>query len=125
MFQRRKPGTFLAVSMLRAIGARRTGFSLLFTSKLYKLFVRPKFEYGLAISRVNSQKTRMLEPMQDSCLRQFFGGHATSSTAVYRHICDIPHMSERLDVLLTKYCLRYANLPPPTALSDSLLHSFP
>ena len=111
MLQHRKGGTLLAASTLRAIGARRTGFSLLFTSKLYKLFVRPKFEYGLAISRFNSEETRILERLQDKCLRLFFGGHPTSSTAVYKHICDVPHMEERLDILRTKFCLRFATLP--------------
>jgi hypothetical protein len=71
----------------------------------------PKFEYGLAVSRFNSAETVILENLQDKCLRLFFGGHATASTTVYKHICNLPYMEERLDILRTKLCIRFNILP--------------
>ncbi|KAG1571025.1 hypothetical protein G6F47_013693 [Rhizopus delemar] len=40
----RKPGAQLKMAQLSAIGANRSGFSLLFSSRLYAMFVRPKLE---------------------------------------------------------------------------------
>jgi hypothetical protein len=43
----RSSGTMAAMSTLNKMGAHRSGFPLLLSSRLYKTFIRPKFEYGL------------------------------------------------------------------------------
>ncbi|KAG0772381.1 hypothetical protein G6F22_015786 [Rhizopus arrhizus] len=82
----RKPGAQLKMAQLSAIGANRSGFSLLFSSRLYAMFVRPKLEYGLAISKLLKKDYDELERAQSRCLRLIVGGHKTSSTVVLRHI---------------------------------------
>jgi hypothetical protein len=43
----RSSGAMAAMSTLNKMGAHRSGFPLLLSSRLYKTFIRPKFEYGL------------------------------------------------------------------------------
>ncbi|KAG1585249.1 hypothetical protein G6F46_014876 [Rhizopus delemar] len=66
------------MAILNKIGVNRQGFSLLLCSRLYATFVRPKFEYGLAISRLTATDLKSIENLQDRCLRLLVGGHRTS-----------------------------------------------
>jgi hypothetical protein len=50
LIQHRTQGTRLAMATLQEIGARPSGFHPLLSTRLYRQFIRPKFEYGLAIS---------------------------------------------------------------------------
>ncbi|OAD81228.1 hypothetical protein PHYBLDRAFT_161851 [Phycomyces blakesleeanus NRRL 1555(-)] len=108
------------MATLNVVGACRSGFSLLLSSCLYKTFIRPKFEYGLAILPLKRTDTIQLEKIQDKCLRMIVGGHRTLSTTVLKHICHLPSMSFRADVLITKFCICTHYLPSGCLLS--LLH---
>ena len=92
-------------------------FSLLLCSKIYATFVRPKFEYGLAIAKLSPADFKALEKLQDRCLRLFVGGHATSSTVVLKHMTDLPSMKFRCEVLSARFALRSLSLPPSCLLS--------
>jgi len=113
----RTNGTLLAMSNLQAIGARPSGFSQLLGARLYRTFIRPKFEYALAISNFGVKEYKDLERIQDRCLRMLFGGHRLSSTAVFRQICNLPTMRQRTTVLVFKFCLRLHRLPPDCLIS--------
>jgi hypothetical protein len=114
---KRKPGTMFQMSQLNAIGVNRSGFPLLFSSRLYAAFVRPKLEYGLAIATLLQRDYGALEKVQNSCLRMIFGGHRTSSTSVFCHITNLPSMRFRADALVLKFCIRASYLPPDCLLS--------
>lgn len=116
----RTQGTMTAMAMLNKLGAHRSGFSLLLSSKLYRTFIRPKFEYGLAITKLLKTDLTALNRLQDRCLRLLIGGSATSSTTVLRRLINLPDMTWRRDVLITKYCLRLRTLPSNCLLR--LLH---
>ncbi|OAD65475.1 hypothetical protein PHYBLDRAFT_176070 [Phycomyces blakesleeanus NRRL 1555(-)] len=90
------------MATLNAVGACQSGFSLLLSSRLYRTFIRPKFEYGLAILPLKRTDTIQLEKIQDKCLCMIVGGHRTSSTTVLKHICHLPSMSFYADVLIIK-----------------------
>jgi hypothetical protein len=113
----RTQGTINAMANLQAIGARPSGFSPLLSARLYRAFIRPKFEYALAISRFIEPDRKALERLQDRCLRMIFGGHRTSSTTVFRHMCDLPSMNERTTALVFKFCIRLHYLPPDCLIS--------
>ncbi|OAD80286.1 hypothetical protein PHYBLDRAFT_137835 [Phycomyces blakesleeanus NRRL 1555(-)] len=115
-----RSGALATMATLNAVGACWSGFSLLLSSRLYRTFIRPKFEYGLAILPLKRTDTIQLEKIQDKCLRMIVGGHRTSSTTVLKHICHLPSMSFRADVLITKFCIRAHYLPSGCLLS--LLH---
>ncbi|KAG1607316.1 hypothetical protein G6F45_013795 [Rhizopus arrhizus] len=74
----RSPGVLKVMAILNKIGVNRQGFSLLLCSRLYATFARPKFEYGLAISRLTATDLKSIENLQDRCLRLLVGGHRTS-----------------------------------------------
>lgn len=111
MIRHRSPGTLLAMSVLQTIGARPSGFSPLLSARLYRQFIRPKFEYGLAILRLRGPDLKSLTQLQDRCLRMIMGGHRTSSTSVFRHLCDLPSIHTRAYALSMKFCVRLQFLP--------------
>ncbi|KAG0752771.1 hypothetical protein G6F24_013385 [Rhizopus arrhizus] len=113
----RSPGVIKVMAILNKIGVNRQGFSLLLCSRIYATFVRPKFEYGLAISRLTASDLKSIEGLQDRCLRLLVGGHRTSSTTIIKHITTLPSMRHRIDVLVTRYCLRARSLPSSCLLS--------
>ncbi|OAD72629.1 hypothetical protein PHYBLDRAFT_169751 [Phycomyces blakesleeanus NRRL 1555(-)] len=87
------------------------GLSRLLSIRLYRQFIRPQFEYGLAISCFNIKQVAVLEKAQNTCLRMIFGGHSTSSTSVFRHLGNLPSMRERILTLGFKFVYRAFWLP--------------
>ncbi|KAG1441181.1 hypothetical protein G6F56_011601 [Rhizopus delemar] len=113
----RSPGVLKLMGILNMIGVNRQGFSLLLCARIYSTFVRPKFEYGLAISKFSAAQAKTIDQLQDKCLRMMVGGHATSSTSVIKHMTTLPSMFHRIDVLTTRFCLRAKTLPRSCLLS--------
>lgn len=124
IIKHRTPGTILSMSQLSAIGANRSGFSLLLSARLYATFVRPKLEYGLAIAKLQQKDYNALEKVQARCLRMIMGAHKTASTMVLQHICNLPSMRFRADTLTLRYCARY-NWLPDDCLIKQLSASLP
>ena len=119
----REQSAILAMSTLHALGASRSGFSLLLSARLYAQFIRPKFEYGLAISILKKTDLASLERLQDRCFRIIMGGHRTSSMAALRYMLNIPPMIHRFNILTTQFCIRARFLPDDcllTLLSDAI-----
>lgn len=112
----RTPDTLKSMALLNLSGVNRDGFSLQLCSRLYSTFIRPKFEYGLAISNLRAPDVKALEKLQDRCLRTLVGGHSSSSTTVLKHITALPNMQFRSNSLAARFALRLSWLP-----SDALL----
>ncbi|KAH8555646.1 hypothetical protein BGW37DRAFT_478030 [Umbelopsis sp. PMI_123] len=104
MIRYRTSGAIQAMATLQAIGARPSGFSALLSSCQYRQFIRPKFEYGLAVCRLVATDSKAIEDLQNRCLRMITGGHHTSCTVVFRHHCDLPSITERSLILGMKFC---------------------
>jgi hypothetical protein len=84
---------------------------------LFLTFVRPCFEYGLAITRLRSTiDIPLLERGHNTCLRRLFGGHSHSSTKVLRRILNFPSLEDRSHILRFKYLNRYHTLPASALL---------
>ncbi|KAK4522115.1 uncharacterized protein ATC70_004654 [Mucor velutinosus] len=116
-------GTMASMAQLNSIGCNRSGFPLLFSTKLYASFIRPKLEYGIGIANMRVADFKALEKVQDTCLRMIFGGHRAASTMVFRHMTNLPLMRQRAAILVTQFCLRSQFLPEDgllILLSDSL-----
>ncbi|OAD67599.1 hypothetical protein PHYBLDRAFT_173933 [Phycomyces blakesleeanus NRRL 1555(-)] len=94
---------------LQSLGVNHTGLSRLLSIRLYRQFIRPQFEYGLAISCFNIKQVAVLEKAQNTCLRMIFGGHSTSSTSVFRHLGNLSSMRERILTLGFKFFKLLAN----------------
>lgn len=90
---------------LKPLGLSSPCFSRITAARLYACFIRPKMEYGLAISLYLKKDLLVLDKAQDQCLRLVFGGHKTSSTAVYKHMTNLPSMQARVHMLVfSKWC---------------------
>ncbi|KAG0803018.1 hypothetical protein G6F20_013902 [Rhizopus arrhizus] len=81
-----------AVSAMRRfllpVGIRSPGFSRLTATRLYTIFIRPRFEYGLCICTFLQKQLALLDRAQDQCLRLAFGGHPRASTTVFKHLTN-------------------------------------
>ncbi|KAK4520541.1 translation elongation factor 2 [Mucor velutinosus] len=53
------------MALLNSVGVNRNGFSLCFVLVLYKSFIRPKLEYGLAISHLSFRDFKALDALQN------------------------------------------------------------
>ncbi|KAI9334054.1 hypothetical protein BD770DRAFT_332882, partial [Pilaira anomala] len=73
--------------------------------------------YGLGISLFLKKDLLAIEKAQDQCLRMAFGGHRTSSTAVFKHMTNLPSMQARVHTLVFKMVCRIKHLPSDTLIS--------
>jgi hypothetical protein len=105
---------------LQALGVYSSSFSRLTSARLYTTFIRPKLEYGLAISLLSAKDIKLLENAQNQCLRICFGGHSKASTAVFKHLTNLPSMRERAEHLVFKNLERMASLPVNSTMIGSL-----
>jgi hypothetical protein len=62
---KRSGGAVKTMALLNSVGVNRNGFSLLLCARLYTAFIRPKFEYGLAISRLSAADFKALDDLQN------------------------------------------------------------
>ncbi|KAJ8651345.1 hypothetical protein O0I10_013156, partial [Lichtheimia ornata] len=116
LIQRNTSSTIAAMRTLETLGCNPRGFPRLLAIRLYQQFIRPKMEYGLAITPFNKAHLRKLEQAQDSCLRRIFGGHSKSSTKAFRHMANLPTMQDRVAILGAKFLIRAFSLPDDALL---------
>jgi hypothetical protein len=107
---------------LRPLGLASAAFSRMVAAKLYAVFIRPKLEYGLCVCILLAKHMKALEKAQNTCLRLAFGGHPKSSTAVFRHMTNLPSMSDRFQMLMFKSVIRIQELPEDTLL-DTIIRT--
>jgi hypothetical protein len=105
---------------LQALGIYSSSFSRLTSSRLYATFIRPKLEYGLAITTFTKATYKLIENAQNQCLRICFGGHSKASTAVYKHLTNLPSLRERIEHLTFKNLVRLQFLEADSTLVGSL-----
>lgn len=119
----RSPGAKKTMALLTSIGVHRNGFSLLLCARLYACFIRPKLEYGLAISKFLVSEMKQLEATQDRLVGMFIGSNRTK---VAKHITCLHGMVHRYNTLVSRYVLRARYLPPDSLvilLRDSVRYS--
>ncbi|KAI9358866.1 hypothetical protein BD770DRAFT_297929, partial [Pilaira anomala] len=71
ILEKRSAGAIRTMALLNSIGVNRNGFKLLFCAQLYSCFIRPKFEYGFAISRFSAPEMKALERLQNKLVSMF------------------------------------------------------
>ena len=118
LIQRNIASALTGMRTLRTIGCNPHGFPRHLAVKIYKQFIRPRFEYGLAIAPFLKKEIQQVEKGQDQCLRYIFGGHSKSSTIVFRHMANLPTMDERIHTLGAKYLSRAFYLPDDALLTQ-------
>ncbi|KAG2171679.1 hypothetical protein INT43_008059 [Umbelopsis isabellina] len=108
------PKTVAAMQVLKSLGVHGAGLGEMLSAKLYRQFIRPKMEYGLAISKFLVTQAKSIDGAQDKCLRMIFRRRNTTSTSVFRHLTDLPDMQTRILTLRAKFAIRAETLPPDT-----------
>ncbi|KAI9466508.1 hypothetical protein BDB00DRAFT_777773 [Zychaea mexicana] len=106
--------------LLRNIGAHQYNFGLGLALRLYRSFVRPVLEYGLAIFTPTATQYTALEKVQIRCIRLALNvtdPAATTPTIVPLHLADLPSIKLRARILLFKFLCRAFRLPPSTLLA--------
>jgi hypothetical protein len=103
---------------LGKVGVNPTGFNRHTCVSLYKAFVRPKMEYGLAITVFSNTHVAALQKAQDNSLRQIFGGYKSSSTQVMHVLANLPSMASRITSLGAKYLVRALSLPRDSMIAQ-------
>ncbi|GAN11484.1 hypothetical protein MAM1_0628c11047 [Mucor ambiguus] len=104
----RSAGAVKTMALLNSVGVNRNGFSLLLSSRLYKAFIRPKIEYGLAISHPSARDFTALDTLQNRLVGMFVG---STWVNVAKHITCLPSIKHRYNVLATRFALRADTLP--------------
>ena len=104
----RGSGAVKTMGLLNSVGVNRNGFSLLLCARLYKTFIRPKLEYGLAISHLLFRDFKALDALQNRLVGMFVG---STWYNVAKHLTCLPSMKHRHNVLATRYALRADTLP--------------
>jgi hypothetical protein len=95
----RSAGAVKTMALLNSVGVNRNGFSLLLSARLYKAFIRPKIEYGLAISHLSSRDFTAMDTLQNRLVGMFVG---STWVNVAKHITCLPSMKHRYNVLATR-----------------------
>ncbi|KAK4508996.1 uncharacterized protein ATC70_007344 [Mucor velutinosus] len=104
----RSAGAVKTMALLNSVGVNRNGFSLLLSSRLYRTFIRPKLEYGLAISHLSARDFTALDTLQNRLVGMFVG---STWVNVAKHITCLPSIKHRYNVLATRFALRADTLP--------------
>ena len=117
--------TSQTMNMLRKIGTHQYGFGLGPALRIYRTFVRPVLEYGLAITTLTENHMEILEKAQTRCIRMAINiiSRRPLPTIVQKHMADLQSMKVRADILRFKFVMRALHGPQSTLL-HSLLSSF-
>ncbi|KAI7851205.1 hypothetical protein BDC45DRAFT_572294 [Circinella umbellata] len=111
LIDRNSQSALKSMRMLNNIGLNPSGLSRHLSSQLYSQFIRPKLEYGLAISTFKKSHLISIEKTQNLCIRMIYGAHHKSETKIMRHLVKMPSMSERIAILQAKFVYRAEFLP--------------
>jgi hypothetical protein len=110
---------------LKKIGFNQYGVGLHEALTVYRIFVRPVFEYGLAIIDPNHIQQQRIHQCQQLCLAFTLNRSSTarSPTKMLEHLSILPTTQLRLHILQFKFLHRFIDLPPSTMLA-SVINTF-
>lgn len=91
---------------LKGKGANGYGFGIKLRACIYKTFLRPKVEYGLAIMRRYKKITKILDSFQHMCLCVLSSVHRNTSASILRVLFGVPKMENRHESLRGTYLYR-------------------
>lgn len=87
------------VGLLHSVGINKTGLRGYYNACIYKLFVRPILEYGLAVAPVDSKLLKKAETAQRNALLALLGGHKYSPILVINKLSEAPLVAPRVHAL--------------------------
>ncbi|KAG2222501.1 hypothetical protein INT45_012815 [Circinella minor] len=99
------------MNIMASIGVRARCLGKLLSTRLYRQFIRPKMEYGLAIAKLNRDDYNTLQETQNTCLRKIYGTKANHSMAIIHHLANLKFMVDRVTTLQAKFIFRSYHMP--------------
>jgi len=106
-----------ALATFASLGLNPRGFPPALKVSIYKQFLRPTMEYGLAVTHYTKKSLAPLVKSQKLALRKIFGGHPRSETMVVQTLSGLPSPLSRAQILQAKYIVRARFLPTDSLLS--------
>lgn len=107
-----------SMRILRAVGSRPSGFGRILACRMYRQFIRPKMEYGLAIQTIGKRLSNVLDNAQSNSIRMIYGASTRASTQVMCHMANLPRMEDRITILQAKFILRAHNQPEDSLITQ-------
>ncbi|KAG1582842.1 hypothetical protein G6F48_008896 [Rhizopus delemar] len=98
------------IRQLITLVVHKNGLNYLLSARFYAQIVRPKLEYGLAITTFNLREVQSLENRQNHCIHQIFGGRSFTSTKVMLHLANLPNLKVRISILQAQFLFRASSL---------------
>lgn len=96
---------------LSHIGMNATGFNPWRCCNVYKTFVRPTMEYGLACAYLEPRHIQELEKAQNKALRTVLAAPRTCSTESLHRLAEVETMEVRVQILQAKWLFRILTSP--------------
>ncbi|KAG2216206.1 hypothetical protein INT45_011159 [Circinella minor] len=127
LLQHNTTKTIAAMNLFHSIGVNQYALGLGLSLRIYRSFIRPIMEYGLAIIHLITEHKELIEKTQKRCIRLILNVSdptATTPTIVPLHLAALPDMKLRANILQFKFIERAHSIPPTTLLAcvvDSLL----
>ena len=91
---------------MASIGVRAQCLGKLLCTHLYRQFLRPKMEYGLAITIFTKKEYQGLKVTQNSCLFKIYGTKTDHSVTVIHHISKLEYMKDGVITLQARFISR-------------------
>ena len=108
-FTKRTRKAKTTVNFMRSIGLNLFGWPLAGSIRIYKAFIRPQMEYGLALGLLTPTQLKPLEQAQNHALRAVFGCGPRSSIQAMQKVARVEPMKDRNAWLSVKFATKLHN----------------
>lgn len=110
--------------VLAEIGMNAYGWPMAASAAVYKLFIRPRMEYGLALKLLTQSQIYMLQKTQNKAMRKICGVPNNASTNAMQKLLRIVPMKTRNQILHAKFYgklknSRDKNIPATTMFNSN------
>jgi hypothetical protein len=101
--------TARAIELFGSTGMNATGWAPASSVQVYKSFIRPKMEYGMALRPMNELYLDRMERIQNSAMRKILGAPKNTSIGAMRKLLQLPTMQHRNNLLNIQQAARWHN----------------
>lgn len=113
------------MSLFRRLGVHQYGFGLLLALQVYRVFVRPIMEYGLALLGLNATTATVIDKTQANCLNMTLNRSANHNapSMVLNMMANLPTMYTRAQILTFKFWYSLQIYACPFTLISGMLYT--
>ena len=97
------------IMMMGSMGLNLNGFAPEASSRLYKTFIRPAMEYGLALKQLSAEEIKTYQKTQNMALRMIFSVPRNTSIEAMHKLAQVEPMETRNQILNLEFAGRIHN----------------